>query len=124
MIQKGRNRIGDIIILAVLTTLLVLRMHKGDESPTWISFINLSGLITSYFTLFTNIYITNGNKKCINSFTGVGVVILVGSVIYATIVLANSISFTSTVNDIITLFTLIMSLPNQLWVDLANKLLK
>ena len=106
-----KRNICDILIIVVLLTLIIIRIVLHDKECSWINAINFAGIIIAYASLFIEIYSENKTLEKINFFVGISVLILIALAVVEVFVILNMIKISTLGNDLITLITLLISLP-------------
>lgn len=122
--QKSKKLIRDIVVAAVLITLIFARVILSEENCLWINAINFAGIIMACVSLYVDIFNECRKLEKINLFTGVCVCILAILVVVEVLVFLNIIKFSTRWNDVITLLVLLISLPSKLYTKVFAKILK
>ena len=122
--KKGNKIIKDIVVFAVVFTLMIVRIFTPHENCLWINAINFAGVIIACIALYIDVFNECKGVEKINLFTGISVCILVVLVIIEVLVVINIIEFSVLWNDLITLFILLISLPTKLYTRIFSNLLK
>ena len=106
-----KRNICDILIIVVLLTLIIIRIVLHDKECSWINAINFAGIIIAYASLFIEIYSENKTLEKRKFFVGISVLLLIALAVVEVFVILNMIKISTLGNDLITLITLLISLP-------------
>lgn len=120
---ENKKNIYDILIIAVLITLVIIRLFLRKNDCSWINAINFGGIIIAYASLYFEIFSACKKLEKINYYTGISVFILIVLVVIEVLVAFNIIKISSLGNDVITLITLLISLPAKFYKKLIAHML-
>lgn len=122
--NKSKKNMINVAVVFVLLVLISIRLFISDENCNWISAINFSGILMAWANIHIDLYNELNNYEKIHFFTGISYFIIAILVIITILVLFGIISFTIRINDIITLITLLISLPCELHKKVLGSLIK
>lgn len=114
----------NVAIVFVLLVLVCIRFFISDENCNWISAINFSGILMAWANIHIDLYTELNNCEKIHFFTGISYSIIAILVVITILVLFGIISFSIRTNDIITLITLLISLPCELHKKILGRFIK
>lgn len=123
------NKIKDIHILIFIIFLMVIRI--GEEGK-WFGVVVLSSLLIPLFEIINKIYLNNLNLVEKNQKVRYGIFLTISNLIFLLILLLLVIDFvkdikwmnTSLFLDEITLLTLLLTLPQNLIIEIINNLIR
>lgn len=111
MIQK--KKAINIFAFFFLITAFVIRMFISNERSTWIEIINLAGLFLAVLNLYSMCYLKTDKFKIV---TGIFALILLLMAIGGVLMVADVWKLDARQNDLLTILTLLISLPSDLYV--------
>lgn len=122
--EISRNKIFSIAVIVLLLTMIFVRCFFGEENCTWITGINFFGIIVACLSFYFETYICC--KKCnkIHLFSGMFACVLIILVILEVFIVFGLVKVSELANDIITLVTLLISLPTRFYIKLLSNILK
>lgn len=115
-----------LCVAVFILVLIICRIFLKDENLIWIGFISCLGVIVALVDLYNavhNICIKNNNNK---SYTVIGSFVV--AMIFGIVLLA--LSFTGIIvinnkwNDILSLITLLITLPQDFYCDIIKEYIK
>ena len=121
--MKNKSNIYNIVTVAILITIIIVRLFLTDID-NWINAINFAGIIIACFSLYCDTFQECKNYKKINMFTGISILVFCVFVIIEVLIVIEIISVSNLGNDVITLCTLLLSLPANLYKKILAELLK
>ena len=116
-------KVCEIVFLIVLT---VCRVFTKESNTRWISLICILGVIIALMDLLYTIYtIVQQSTAFFLKSVMVGIIsALIGNVILLALVFTDTISLNEKWNDVFTLMTLLVSLPQKLYLDIIKKIIE
>ena len=122
--MKNKELIWSWLEFFVIIVLICVRICIGPEMQWWINIVNYSGLFVALWALFVRLRCVFHGKKQTDYITGLFAVILGIALLLGVLFFTETIPFSTKTNDIILLFTLLFSLPTQLYEHLFVSFLK
>lgn len=122
--NKAKKNTINIVVLFILLVLIVVRVFISDKNCNWISAINFSGVLMAWCNIHFDVYSEFNSYEKIHFFTGVSCTVIVVLAIITVLVLLEIIDFSIKTNDIITLITLLISLPCELHKKIIGSIIK
>jgi hypothetical protein len=115
----------DWILLVFLLFLTMCRAMLPEDQSNWISAVNFSGILLAAMDLYIIVYRKYGNKyDKFNIIVGVAMVVGAILIVVQGLVILNIIKFGRRADDIISLLTIAMSLPNNLYCTWIGNYIK
>lgn len=121
MIDKTKSQLMEIAEIALLVTLIVIRVLISSDENTWISLLNYLGLIIAVVSLYLEIHEEYSSYRKLDLVTGVFAVLLIILVVLAGLILTEIIVLNTKCNDIILLLTLLVALPARFYKRLIAR---
>lgn len=115
------KKIGKWCIFVVLFLLLVGRNVIPDEQSKWIQGIGFIGVVVALVDLYSNTYKQNHQKDKFKVITGLAIIVATLLMIIAVGMVMNKIVLRSRGNDVLTILSLLISLPSELYCDWIKK---
>lgn len=115
------KKIGKWCIFVVLFLLLVGRIVIPDEQSKWIQGIGFIGVVVALVDLYSNTYKQNHQKDKFKVITGLAIIVATLLMIIAVGMVMNKIVLRSRGNDVLTILSLLISLPSELYCDWIKK---
>lgn len=122
--QSKKTNMFDIIIFFSIVTLIIVRLFMPLENNTWIDAINFSGIIMAFSSLHNNILREFSGYEKTSIVLGIFVCVIVVLSIIEMLIIVGLLVFTPAVNDIITLITLLISLPTKMYMKFVESFVK
>ena len=119
----NKSNIYNILKIVILFTLIVVRLFSSNINNL-INAINFASIIVACFSLYCDTYYECRQHKKIHMFTGIFIFVFCILTIIEVLIAIGIISVSSMWNDIITLCTLLISLPAKLYKRILTELLK
>ena len=111
-------------VAAVLLILIDVRLVLPDEACFWVSFINYTGLVISAISLFWAMCGEYGRNKKFHGIAGAFIILFFVLLGIGVFIALNILVPNGRADDCIMLFTLFISLPAPLYVELMSHYLK
>ena len=124
MNERAKGKILEVIEIAILITLILTRFFIASEQNTWISVLNYMGLIIAKVSLYMEIHRQCSTYKKFDMVTGIFVIILAILAVIAGLVFAEIVVLDTKIKDVISLFTLLITLPIRLYVSIIDEVIK
>lgn len=124
MDDQGNRKILELIEIAVISTLILTRFFIASDENTWISLLNYMGLVIAVVSLYTDIRRQCFKYKKIDLITGIFVIVIIVIAVIAGLIFAEIIILNTKYNDIISLFTLLITLPVRLYISIIKEAIK
>ena len=105
----------------ILFLLLVGRIVIPDEQSKWIQGIGFIGVVVALVDLYSNTYKQNHQKDKFKVITGLAIIVATLLMIIAVGMVMNKIVLRSRGNDVLTILSLLISLPSELYCDWIKK---
>lgn len=115
------KKIGKWCIFVVLFLLLVARIVIPDEQSKWIQGIGFIGVVVALVDLYSNAYKQNHQKDKFKVIMGLAIIVATLLMIIAVGMIMNKIVLRSRGNDVLTILSLLISLPSELYCDWIKK---
>jgi membrane-associated HD superfamily phosphohydrolase len=115
------KKIGKWCVFVVLFLLLIGRIVVSDEQSKWIQGIGFIGVVVALVDLYANTYKQNHQKDKFKVIIGLAVIIATLLMIIAVGMIMNIIVLQSRGNDVLTILSLLISLPSELYCDWIKK---
>lgn len=122
--DRTKEKILEVIEIALLLTLIVVRLFISSDENVWISVLNYFGLILAFSSLYLEVRTNCLTYKKFNFVTGIFVIGFIILSIFAGLILAEVITLSSRASDIIMLVTLLITLPMRLYKSIIAEALK
>lgn len=119
-----KNNISNIVIMVFLLVFVFVRMFDNEESVPLVNAINFAGIMMAVISLMFEVYTECKDDEKIKFFIGLSIVIIIALLVVTTLILLSIISPSNKANDIITLVTLLISLPYKFHKKIICKILK
>lgn len=111
------KKIGKWCVFVVLLALLIGRLFMSDEQSKWIQGIGFIGVIVALVDLYANAYKQNRKKDKFKIIIGLAVVVATILMVIAAGMIMDIIVLKSRGNDVLTILSLMISLPSELYCD-------
>lgn len=115
------KRIGKWCVFVVLFILLLGRIVVSDEQSKWIQGVGFIGVVVALVDLYANAYKQNSQKDKFKVISGLAIIIATILMFIAAGMIMNIIVLQSKGNDILTILSLLISLPSELYCDWIKK---
>ena len=112
-----------ISIFYHIVMVIIVRLFLTDINNL-INAIDFAGIIIACFALYWETLQECRNYKKINMFTGISILFFCVFIIIEVLIVIEIISVSSLWNDVITLCTLLVTLPSKLYKKILAELLK
>jgi len=122
--DRTKEKILEVIEIAVLLTLIVVRFFISSDENVWISVLNYVGLILAFSSLYLEIRTDCSTYKKFDFVTGVFVICFVVLSVFAGLILTEIITLSTKASDIIMLVTLLITLPMRFYKSIIAEALK
>lgn len=118
--NTAKKNIINVAVIFILFSSIIVRLFLSDDNNTWINVINFIGIIMAWLNLHFDIYNEYHGYKKFNFFTGISAIVVIIMSVIAVLIFFNIILVTSKFDDIITLLTLLISLPSEFYKKLIG----
>lgn len=118
--MKDKNMIQWYTFLC-LAIIFFVRLFLNDEQSKWVQIISFLGVVIAIANLYNDIYTQNNGKDKFIIIKGAVVIISVGLIAILIGLFANLIVLDNKGNDILTILSLLISLPNDLYCNWIKK---
>lgn len=121
---KVKTNVFYASLVAILLTLLIVRLVLPDEACSWVSSVNYGGFVIAAAALFFNMSHEYRQFPKFYPIAGFSILLLIALTVLGALILTNVIVLNNKFDDSITLLTLFISLPAPLYVELMGHYLK
>lgn len=111
------KKIGKWCVFVILFLFLIGRFFIPDEQCKWIQGLGFAGVVVALVDLYASAYKQNSKQDKFQVIIGLAIIIATILVIIAFGMITNFIVLQSRGNDILTILSLLISLPNELYCD-------
>lgn len=114
---KSSELTGYFIIFVALLSFVVVRIIVKGENTKWISLVNYVGFEIAIGALFNDCEKNFKSQKRMANLRGLFIILLFTATIIGALIFTSVITLDSTANDLLLLFTLLLSLPTPLYLE-------
>ena len=122
--DRTKEKILEVVEIAILLTLIVVRFFISSDENVWINVLNYFGLILAFSSLYLEIRTDCSAYKKFDFVTGIFVIGFVVLSMFAGLILTEIITLNTKASDIIMLVTLLITLPMRLYKSIIAEALK
>lgn len=115
-----KDVIKNIVIIVILITFILIRVFI-NHIDKWIAIINYLGLIIVFANLYFEICQVNESKDKLNIIHGFALLSFIVFTVVFIFLMCDLIKLSSLLNDLILLFTLLISLPEKIYISFISR---
>ena len=115
-----RNYFSKLFVLIFLLVLIIARSSLENELSDWISLICYSGILISLVDVFSSLISFVERNRAYYIIIIIIALIICGAVTVFALILCHVIKPDNKANDLFTLITLAISLPKELYLNIAR----